>query len=342
MKKKLLSGLRLLFFLGVGGLFIWLFLRKLSPDQKLEIWESFYGANYWWALLSIILGIISHLIRAVRWKILLRPMGYSPRLGNAFAAVMVGYLANLALPRLGEVTRCTILAKYEKVPIQKSFGTVIVERAVDLLIFGFLFLLVILGQWGLIKDYTYDKIYLPLSQRFAILQNLSLVWGIIFVMFIGLILVLYLIRKRFAHLVLYQRFRNLALGFWEGLRSVTRIKNPFLFILQSLLIWVFYFLMLYTCFFCFAESAGLGVPAGLAMLVFGTIGIMVVQGGIGIYPAIIAEAASLYGLALTTGYALGWLAWSAQTLMIILAGGLALVLLPLKNKSYESPSSAAE
>ena len=341
MKKKLLSALRLVFFLGLGLLFIWLFLRNLSPDQKQEIWASFLDANYWWALLSIVLGIISHLIRAMRWQILLKPMGYNPRIGNTFSAVMVGYLANLALPRLGEVTRCTILAKYEKVPFQKSFGTVIVERAIDLVIFGLLFLVVLLGQWSLIKDYVFEKIYAPLAAKFAILQDVSLVWAVLAASAGVLLLFLIIFRKRFSHLSIYQRFKTLVLGFWEGLRSVTRIERPWTFIFQSLLIWVFYFLMLYLCFFCFVDSSSLGIPAGLAMLVFGSIGIMVVQGGIGIYPAIIAEAASLYGLALTTGYALGWLAWTAQTVMIIVAGGIALVLLPLKNKTNESSAAAA-
>lgn len=333
MDKRLLSAAKLVFFLGLGALFIWLFLRKLTADQKLEIWESFWSANYWWALLAIILGILSHLVRALRWKILLKPMGYQPRLVNSFSCVMIGYFANLALPRLGEVTRCTALARYEKVPFEKSFGTVIVERVIDLVIFAGLFLLTLVLQWGRIKDYVYDKIFLPLSERFQFLQDGAMLWAILAGGIILMVLFLYIIRKRFAHLGFYQKLRGLVLGLLEGLISIARIDRPFLFIFQSLMIWGLYYLMIYLCFFSFPGTSHLGPEAGLAMLVFGSIGIMIVQGGIGIYPAIIAEVASLYGVAATTGYALGWLAWTAQTLMIILAGLAAVLLLPVINRS---------
>lgn len=333
MNKRLLSAAKILFFLGLGALFIWLFLRKLSPEQKLEIWESFWNANYWWALLAILLGVLSHLVRALRWKILLKPMGYQPRLVNSFSCVMIGYFANLALPRLGEVTRCTALARYEKVPFEKSFGTVIVERVIDLVIFAGLFLLTLVLQWGRIKDYVYDKIFLPLSERFQFLQDGAMLWIIMLAGMVILVLFLYLIRRRFAHLKIYQKMRGMILGLLEGLISIARIERPFLFIFHSLMIWGLYYLMIYLCFFSFPGTSALGPEAGLAMLVFGSIGIMIVQGGIGIYPAIIAEVASLYGVAATTGYALGWLAWTAQTLMIILAGLAAVLLLPVINKA---------
>lgn len=340
MKKKVFSAAKLVFFLGLGVLFIWLFLRKLSPDQKQEIWDSFWGANYWWALLSILLGILSHFVRSMRWKILLKPMGYNPRLVNAFSCVMIGYFANLALPRLGEVTRCTALARYEKIPFQKSFGTVIVERVIDLMIFAGLFFLNLILQWGRIKDYVYDKIYSPLAERFQFLQDTGHVWMILIVSSLAVVIILYLARKRFAHFKFYQKIRSLILGLLEGLISITRIKKPITFILQSLLIWFLYYLMLYVCFFSFAETSHLGPEAALAMLVFGSIGIMIVQGGIGIYPAIIAEVTSLYGIAATTGYALGWLAWTAQTLMIIFAGIAAVLLLPALNKKNVKASES--
>jgi len=332
LKNKLWSAAKLVFFLGIGVLFIWLFLRKLTPEQKSDIWESLLHANYWWAVLSIVLGICSHMVRAMRWKILLKPMGYTPRLSNSFACVMIGYLANLALPRLGEVVRCTALDRYEKVPFQKAFGTVVMERVIDMLIFAFLLLLTLLLQWGRIKDYFYDKVYTPMADRFMFLQNGSLVWMVLIGGGALLVLILYLSRKRFAHLKLYQKFRSLVLGLLEGLISISRIERPFTFIFQSLLIWAFYFLMIYTCIFAISDTAHLRPEAGLSMLVFGSIGIMVVQGGIGIYPAIIAEVASLYEVASTSGYALGWLAWTAQTLMIIVAGIAATTLLPIINR----------
>ncbi|MBE0640414.1 MAG: flippase-like domain-containing protein, partial [Bacteroidales bacterium] len=188
-------------------------------------------------------------------------------------------------------------------------------------------------QWGRIKDYVYDKIFLPLSERFQFLQDGAMLWIIMLAGMVILVLFLYLIRRRFAHLKIYQKMRGMILGLLEGLISIARIERPFLFIFHSLMIWGLYYLMIYLCFFSFPGTSALGPEAGLAMLVFGSIGIMIVQGGIGIYPAIIAEVASLYGVAATTGYALGWLAWTAQTLMIILAGLAAVLLLPVINKA---------
>jgi hypothetical protein len=327
------SAIKLLFFLGIGVLFIWLFMRQLTAEQKSEIWVSLKNANYFWAVVSIILGIFSHLLRAIRWKMLLSPMGYKPGISNTFAAVMAGYLANLALPRLGEVTRCTILVKYEKIPLQKSFGTVVVERAIDMLIFTGLFFINLYIQFNNIKEYVYDKIYAPLSGKFAFLQNLNMLFYYMLALGMILILILYIYRRRFSHLPIYKSIRSLILGFIDGLKSVVRVRRPLLFVFISLLIWVMYFLMLYVCLFSFTETSGLGFHAAFAMLIFGSIGIIIVQGGIGIYPAILAETAAIYGVASTTGYALGWFAWSAQTIIIIALGVAALILLPLINRN---------
>lgn len=339
MKKKLLSAFKLLFFLSIGILFIWLFMRQLTPGQKAEIWVSLKNANYFWAVISIILGIISHLLRAIRWRMLLAPMGYKPGISNTFAAVMAGYFANLALPRLGEVTRCTVLVKYEKIPLQKSFGTVVVERAIDMLIFAGLFFINLYIQFNNIKEYVYDKIYTPLSGKFEFLQNLNIIFYFILGAGFFLLLLLYFYRRMFSHLKVYKKTRSLILGFIDGLKSVLQVRRPVVFILISFMIWVMYYLMLYVCLFSFSETSGLGFYAAFAMLIFGSIGIIVVQGGIGIYPAIIAETAAIYGVASTTGYALGWFAWSAQTIIIISLGIASLILLPLMNKNASVPAA---
>jgi len=312
--------------------FIWLFLRKLTTDQKREIWESFILANYSWIILSVALGILSHIIRAFRWKILMEPMGYHPKNTNTFFAVMIGYLANLALPRLGEVTRCGVLNKYEKIPINQSIGTVIVERSIDLVLFLLLFLINLIIFFDKLNLYVDEKIFKPLSNKFTFFDQNSFL--LIIMALVGLIVIVFFIlfRKKISHLTLYQKTKRLALGFWKGLFSITRIKKPITFILQSIAIWALYYLMIYVCFFSLSSTSHLGFDACLSMLIFGSIGIMVVQGGIGIYPAIIAETLILYNLPSTTGYALGWLTWSAQTIMIVIAGITSLILLPILNK----------
>ena len=129
------------------------------------------------------------------------------------------------------------------------------------------------------------------------------------------------------------------MGFFEGMQSLVKIKKLWLFIFYSLAIWGLYLMMAYFVFFSMPETAGLGIDAGLATLVFGTIGIMLVQGGIGIYPVIVAETLLLYSVESTKGYALGWLIWSSQTITIILLGSVSLILLPLLNKKTAHANS---
>lgn len=331
--------MRFTFFMGIGLFFIWLFMRNLSEQQKQEIFNSFKLANYWWLLLAFIIGIVSHLARAARWKILLEPLGYKPRGLNVFMAVMIGYLANLALPRLGEVSRCGILTRYEKIPFNKSFGTVITERVIDMLTFVALFFVMIITQTGKIRTYMEQKIYLPLQRKFDLeLIGSSYLTFLIIGLLIAGILAVWLIHRKFRHTAFYQKIYGLMMGFLEGMRSLTRIKKPLLFVVYTLIIWILYLLMAYVVFFSLSETSGLGLDAGLAVLVFGSIGIMVVQGGIGIYPAIVAETLFLWNVPETKGYAMGWLIWTSQTLMILIAGIFSLILLPVLNRSNHDKS----
>ena len=314
-------------FLGLGILIIWLSLRGLTPSERSEIIRSFRIANYNWVILTIIMGIFSHVLRALRWKLLLEPMNYHPSLKNTFFAVMVGYFANMAFPRLGEVTRCGILSRYENIPFNKSFGTVITERTIDMILFILLFFLMIFSQAGTIGNYMNNYIYPKMAEKLQnpLFSKVFAVSGIIlFILFVSLV---YLFRRKIAASKMAQKVIALIHGFWEGLKSLGQIRQPGLFAFYSLAIWTMYFFMIYVCFFCFPDTSSLSFGAGLSSLVLGSVGIMVTPGGIGLYPAIIQETMSLYGIVRTTGLALGWISWVAQTGMILLVGGLSLVLL---------------
>lgn len=331
MKSRILAALKLIVFLGIGVLFIWLFTKDLSEEQLNEIYHSFASARYGWIVLSIFIALISHVMRTLRWQMLIKPLGYQPGFWNVFMSLMIGYFANLALPRLGEVTRCGFLAKYEKVPFQKGFGTVVAERAFDLLTFVVLFFINLFIQYDVLNYYVNEKIITPLSEKFTFIGK-----GYLLYAFIGglaiLIVVFFIFRRKLAKYSLYRKIINVFKGFWDGLKSLTKLQKPGLFLLYTVLIWVMYFLMTYLCFYSIAEMSGLSMMAGFSVLVLGTIGIMVVQGGIGIYPAIVAETLVLYGAVSTKAYALGWLIWTAQTSALILAGIASLIILPLYNK----------
>ena len=328
-RKKIFTALKFSFFLGLGLLIIWLSLKDLTFEERAQILHSFKTANYYWVILAVILGIFSHILRAARWVLFFEPLGFKPKLKTTFYAVMVGYFANMAFPRLGEVTRCGIMSKYEKVPFQKALGTVVTERAIDMLIFFLLFLLMFFTQLGTIRDYLDQNIYPKLVAKFGALHYSRMIF-----LFLGSVLIIiigiwFAVRKRVKSSGFYHKLRGLVIGFWEGLKSLSQVRKPGLFVFYSIAIWVLYFFMLYVIFFCFAETAGIGPGAGLSSLVLGSVGIMITPGGIGLYPAIVQETLLLYGIAKPTGLALGWIAWTAQTLMILVVGGISLLLLSI-------------
>ncbi len=331
MKRQIFTLLKLSLFLAIGLLFIWLFVRKLSQQQIDDILFSIKNAEYFWLFLSIAIGLLSHVSRAMRWMLLLTPMNYKPRFKNVFLAVMIGYFANLAFPRLGEVMRCGILKRYENIPVGNSFGTVIAERALDLLLFIVLFFVNILIQYRQIKDYIYHKVYIPLFGNVNIESSFSFYLLIGVLLF--LVLLFFILRRFFRTTKFYKGFIKLINGFWQGLKSISKLKKPGLFIFHSIFIWFLYYLMFHICVYSLPETSDLKLEASFSALIFGSIGIMIVQGGIGIYPAIIAEVLTIYDVLNIKGYALGWLVWMAQTVMIIIAGLVALVVLPVINKN---------
>ena len=332
MNPKLKNVIRFTVFFGIGIFFIWIFLRNLTADQKEEIINSMGTANYWWIGLAIPLGILSHFVRAIRWKMLIESMGYKPGNTNMFFAVMTGYLANLALPRLGEVSRCTVLTKYENVPFTKSFGTVITERAIDLIIFVVLFFINLALQANRLSGYINDNIYKPLQAKLHLNYNLSgslLIAALFLMVLFGVLFLIF--RKRILVSKLYLKVKEMVFGFAEGIKSLINVKRLWLFAFYSIAIYALYLLMAYIVFFSIPESSNVGLGAGFAVLVFGSVGFMVVQGGIGIYPAIVAETLVLYGVASAKGYALGWLIWTSQNLTIALVGIVSFILLPILN-----------
>jgi len=333
-KNRVSTFIKFAIFLGLGIFIIWLSLRGLTPDEKKEIIHSFRTANYNWVILVIFLGIFSHILRALRWRLFFEPMGYHASLKNTFYAVMIGYFANMAFPRLGEVTRCGILARYEKIPFNKSFGTVITERAIDVIIFVMLFFLTVGIEAGSIGHYLNTNIYPKIAAKFSnpIFGRSVVLAGI--AVLTGFVVLACFLRKKIASSGFFQKIIRMIRGFWEGLKSLALIRHPGLFIFYSVAIWVLYFCMIYGCFFCFPETSSLLPGAGLSCLVLGNFGIMLTPGGIGLYPAIIQETLVLYGITKTTGLALGWIAWTAQSVMILAVGGISLILLSFNKQVH--------
>ncbi len=330
MKKRLFTIFKYSFFLAAGILLVWWSLHKMSDKDYADFIHSLKTADYYLLIPVFFILITSHISRAIRWKILMGSMGYKPKLSNTFCAVMVGYLANFAFPRLGEVLKCTILGKYEKVPPDKLVGTILVERAVDLLSFFIIIIISLLTQAKVVGAYAkdfFDKYILSQNREIAIVKV-----SVLLIAMIGLFYLLKYIFKEYHHLVVVQKTKGVFNGVIEGLMSVKNLKNKWLFIFHSLLIWTCYLSGTYLGFFAIKETQGLPVLAAFPVLVFGTVATILMPGGIGLYPILLMEAMQLYDVPEIFGRSNGWLQWSAQFIITLVVGFICVMILPYLNK----------
>lgn len=293
-------------------------------DLMRIIKEVFSNAVLFWIILSLLASFSSHVVRSWRWRDLLKPLGFHPSFHNTFFAVIIMYLANMAFPRLGEVMRCGILARYEKIPIEKSLGTMITERLIDML------LLLICGLLMIVIDGKRIYEYLKASFSGGGSSSSGIKYLIIIAVLAGIIALYFFLRKSQHPLAL--KFRKLLEGLWEGIKSIRKLENPLLFVFQSVLIWVLYLLTIYFAFMAVPEIGNLGFGAALSVLFFGSLAIVAVQGGLGLYPIVSSQILLLYGINQSIGYAFGWLTWTAQSGVILIAGLISLILLSVLNR----------
>ncbi|MFQ5336018.1 MAG: lysylphosphatidylglycerol synthase transmembrane domain-containing protein, partial [Flavobacteriales bacterium] len=294
MKKTLLTALKVIVPVGFGILLVWWVYKHLAPEEKEHLFKAFGQADYMWILISIILGILSHLSRAYRWKFLLEPLGLKPKFWNSFFAVMIGYGMNLLLPRVGEVTRCGVMGRYNKMPFDKLFGTVVAERVADMSILLSLIAAVIISQFYVLRDTIAGMLNdNPVGEHLKTVSIVSI--AVIVVLFPALFLFL----KKSQHTIA-EKIRNIIRGFVDGLLSIFRMKNSGLFIMHTLMIWVLYLGMFYICFFSLQGTASTPFPGVMAAFVIGGLSIVLVQGGIGVYPAAVMGTLVLYGVAAGT------------------------------------------
>ncbi|MEO6254394.1 MAG: lysylphosphatidylglycerol synthase transmembrane domain-containing protein [Ferruginibacter sp.] len=331
MRKRLLFILQSLVFLGIGIFLVWWSIHKLSDKDYREFINSLKNANYYLLIPVFLILIGSHLSRAIRWKILMQSMNYNPKLSNTFCAVMIGYLANFAFPRLGEVLKCTILGKYEKVPPDKLVGTILIERAVDVVSFFIVIIISLLTQADIVGAYTRAFLNKYILSQDTGAATIKIVF--IILLLTGFFVLLKLLFKKFHHIKFVQKIKGIFKGIIVGLLSVKNLKNKWLFIFHSVLIWSCYAGGTYLGFYAITETSELPVLAAFPVLVFGTVATMITPGGIGLYPVFVMEAMLLYKIPESFGTANGWLQWSAQFFLILIVGFVCLLILPYLNKS---------
>jgi uncharacterized membrane protein YbhN (UPF0104 family) len=332
MNKKVLSVLQYILFLGLSIFLVWWSVRDISDKGWEDIRNAFRNANYLLILPVMITLLLSHYSRALRWKILMEPLGYQPRVFNTYMAVLIGYMANLAVPRLGEVLKCTILARYEKVPADKLVGTIVAERAFDVLCLTLVIVITLLTQADLIGGYissTLNEILKSKTGAFSITRIIILL-AVLLVLVIGVIIVF----RKFRHIRFIQKIKTIFQGIWHGITSVRYLKNKGWFIFHTIAIWSMYLLSVQIGFWAMKETSGYGIPQALSVLTMGSLAMIVPApgAGLGVYPLFVKRTMLIYGLVETIGFAFGQLMWSVQFFFALVSGAVALSLLPYFNK----------
>ena len=320
--------LKIGFFFLLGIALIWWSLHQIPAEEWTKFTLALKQSKLWIVFpVFIILGL-SHFLRALRWRLIMEPLGYQPSIANTYLAVLIGYLANLAIPRLGEVLKCTLLAKYEKVPAEKIVGTIVAERAFDVISLGIVFLMalglqfnVIEAGWNQLKNQTANPL----------IDSNEVNWKMYFFVGLGILLValFFILRKHIPKML--ATFKQIISGIWEGVMSATKLKQQKLFFLYSIGIWFLYLLATYVGLYATAGTES-SFATAISCLAYASIGMILTPGGIGAYAYFMAKVLELNGVDYTLGLANGTLQWFSQFLIVIVLGGLSLIILPIINK----------
>jgi len=303
--------------IALGVFLIWYYLHQFTDQELNKIIYDLKHANYAWIFLSLFFGILSHISRAYRWHFMLEPLGYKPKFGNSIMAVLIAYLLNLAIPRSGEIGRAATMTKYENIPFEKGFGTIVAERISDVIMLLIILTIVFFLQTDLILEY--------LSNTNPTNKIMILLIGFLAI-FIG-----YKIFKKSTNSIVL-KIKNFIKGLVEGVTSILKMKKKGAFIFHTIFIWTMYILMFWAVTFTIPETSHLSFEAILVGFIAGAIAMSITNGGFGAYPVFVFKALLLYGVTKESGTSFGLLMWSSQTIMVLVFGGLSFLFLPIYNR----------
>jgi len=322
LKKSFKKTLQIAIPLGLGIFLIFYSYSRFSEQQLDEIGYYFSKANYGIIAFSVFLSFLSHVSRAYRWNFLLEPLGYQPKLANNFMAVYIAYLMNLFIPKSGEVSRGVVINKYEGVPFDKAFGTIISERVIDLLfLLGFTILALSL-QFDILFDYL-TQIIAPRKLLYALLGMVAL-------------FVVFLLFLKYSNTALGEKIKKFVSGLTEGVLSIVKMRKKMAFLLHTFLIWGLYLGSFYVATFALGETSGIALGTLIITFVVGSFSFAFTNSGFGSYPFFVAGILAVFGIAETVGTAFGWIVWASNIASIIFFGGLSFLALPIYNKVAEA------
>ena len=297
----------------LGFFLIYYSYTNTSVEDRNTIYLTIINVSYPYIILSVFFGILSHISRSMRWQQMLSPLGYKVRISNLIMFVLIAFLSNLGIPRSGEILRASSATFYNNIPFEKSLGTIITERIIDVLILGtIIFLGILISSKISLPEYSKN-----ISQSFILISFFILVFT-----------ALYLSKKKELKL----KMLSILNGLKKGILSISSVKNKPLFVFHTFFIWLCYFLMFFIVKFSIPETANLNFEPILLAFIAGAITMALTNGGIGAYPLAIAAVISQYNVPYESALALGWVVWSSQTIMIIIFGSLSFIFLPILNK----------
>ncbi|MEO5571677.1 MAG: lysylphosphatidylglycerol synthase transmembrane domain-containing protein [Bacteroidia bacterium] len=323
----------------IGILLLWLTFRH---ENLHDVFVKIEHANFFYVAIAFVFGFVAFVLRSHRWNMLLKPMGFNPKLSNTCYALGIGYFANLAIPRIGEITRCGVLSKSENVPFEKLIGTVIIERVIDLIMLAFSMFVVAILEFDLLKNFLFDKIISPMKEKTDTNSSSHFSMWLIVIFLILIAGAVFVFRSQKAKSIKF-KIRKLFLGVVDGLKTIFKMKNPGWFVFHTFFIWILYFLATYISFFSLESTSGLGVKEGIFVLVAGGLGMSApVQGGIGAYHYIVSQSLMLFNVSSTDGIVYATLVHTNQTLLVVIIGIISLFLVFRVNKAKNNNKNAQQ
>lgn len=330
MKKALVTILKYVIFLGLGIWIMYYMLHKLDDGQRDRLISSIRSVNSWYLVIIGIVGALSHYVRAARWRYLLETIELRPTLTNTMFAVMIGYLTNLLLPRAGEVAKCTVLAKYEKMPASKMVGTIVAERAFDVLSLIVIAVITFLIEVSRINSYVSGLMHKFTSGHSTLAMLVAL--GVVA---LGIVVV-YIVYKKNEN----GRIGTIIREMTHGILSIVHMKKKWAFLGLTVLMWGLYVTQIYIGLLCLPATHDIPFMAAMVVLVYGSLALIVTPGGIGAYPLLVQQILEgPYAVEEVSAMAFGWIAWALQTIVIILLGSLSMFLIHSYNQKRNAQAT---
>ncbi|MDP3643397.1 MAG: lysylphosphatidylglycerol synthase transmembrane domain-containing protein [Bacteroidota bacterium] len=325
LKQNIVKTFKFLSFLSLGIFIFWMVYKDQDMSRLKSILTN--EVNYFWIVVSLFIGLLSHISRSIRWNLMIEPLSHKPGMLNTLLAVMIGYLMNLALPRMGEISRCGVLARYEKIPFTKLIGTVVLERLIDMLMLLLLLLIVVFTQFGQVLEFLNNNP--DVNQKIKkVMYSPVLIGGLVFIL-----VIVWFLRHQILRSSFMKRMMSYVHQFVEGFRSILKMKKVGAFIFHSFFIWFLYYIMLYCIFFSFGFTSHLPALAALTVFVLGSFGMVApVQGGIGAWHFMVIEGLALYGVDQADGQVFALVAHGSMTILLIVLGLISLLVLPFVNE----------